>query len=98
MNSVLILPLVALATTGLAHIHKTRLRRVANRGLYRLPHFVWCRSRTHDQPWCDGYVGQQACQAVLALDTNINQESCMPSFNSTPGANGITRSSPERSS
>jgi hypothetical protein len=49
MTSITALSLVALAITGLAFIHETRLRRVAHTMLRRLIEFRSCASKSHNR-------------------------------------------------
>jgi hypothetical protein len=48
MNSIAILSLVALTTTGLALIHETRLRRVARNAACRLIQALRHHGKAHD--------------------------------------------------
>ena len=49
MNTIAVLSLVALATTGLALIHETRLRRGARNVLYRLVQYLRRDGKANDR-------------------------------------------------
>ena len=90
MSNIPTLASVALAITGLALIHETRLRSAAYNVLCRLIRYLRRNSEAHDRARAANSDGQKACQATVPTEAVVKSErTCMPRSSPDSGVMGI---------